>query len=110
MVELARAYAALIDEDEGMLDKLGRPFQRTLRELGLTPRSRAALPQAETQSSAPSPLDEIRASREQRLARFTAAAGADGAGSTLDRATSQVVTATNWDRQQRPEASRGGEW
>ena len=90
-MELARAYAALIDQDEGTLRTVGRAFQKTLAELGLTPRTRAALPQGETQPPTPSPLEELRARRERRLALYAA------------------PQAPGRDRQQPPEASRGGE-
>ena len=90
-MELARTYAALIDQDEGMLHVVGRAFHKALGELGLTPRARAALPQSETRPATPSPLEELRARHERRLALYA------------------TPEAPGRDRQQPPEASRGGE-
>ena len=66
-VELARTYARVIDENEDMLNVVGRAFRETLQQLGLTPKARALMakgdqPRTPTKSS----IDELRQRRERR--------------------------------------------
>jgi hypothetical protein len=65
-VELARIYAAGIDKSLDMVPVLGRGYRETLETLGMTPKARVALSKGEAAAPVASPIDEIRARREQR--------------------------------------------
>jgi hypothetical protein len=67
--ELALTYAEAIDDGEPA-EKLGPPLLSALESLGMTPRGRKALAKggAEDGQQPRSPLDELRAKRQQRTA------------------------------------------
>lgn len=68
-IALARNYAHAIDENYDMLPVLGRGYRETLVELGMTPKTRAALVKGQQAPPPASPMDELRARREKRKAR-----------------------------------------
>lgn len=63
-VELAKEYAKGIDG--GHLIQVGRSFAEILAELGMTPKSRAALLKTAPAPAPAAGLDELRQRREQR--------------------------------------------
>lgn len=64
-VALARSYARALDADSANLAKVGHRFLEVLVELGMTPKARAAVLKGE-KAPPRSPLDELRARREQK--------------------------------------------
>jgi hypothetical protein len=65
--ELAITYAKAID-DGADLDEYGPLLLEVLESMLLTPRARAAALKGGQRDRAPSPLDELRTRRDQRLA------------------------------------------